>query len=103
MSCSNLQQRRGRIGLGKNDAAARSPKGLVRGRSDHVCVRDRDDFPTPLEVSGEDDVHVGRIRLDNSVENGLALFLVGDNLRRGTALNAVDIFRTWALGPEVPT
>ena len=48
-------------------------------------------YPLPLDVSGKDDVFVGRIRPDDSVENGLALFVAGDNIRKGAALNAVQI------------
>ena len=48
-------------------------------------------YPTPLEVSGKDDVYVGRIRRDFSVDNGLNLWVVADNIRKGAALNAVQI------------
>ena len=48
-------------------------------------------FPTPGGASGRDDVLVGRIRKDPTIENGLALFLAGDNLRKGEALNAIQI------------
>ena len=48
-------------------------------------------FPTPGAAAGGDDVLVGRIRQDPTVENGLALFVVGDNLRKGAALNAIQI------------
>jgi aspartate-semialdehyde dehydrogenase len=47
--------------------------------------------PTPLDVAGSDDVEVGRIRADAGSEHGLALFVAGDNLRKGAALNAVQI------------
>lgn len=50
-----------------------------------------DDVPTPLKSAGIDPTLVGRIRADETVDNGLALFLVGDNLRKGAALNAVEI------------
>ena len=50
-----------------------------------------EDFPTPRKAAGRDDVLVGRIRRDPTVENGLALFVVGDNLRKGAALNAIQI------------
>jgi aspartate-semialdehyde dehydrogenase len=49
------------------------------------------DLPTPKDAAGTDDVLVGRVRPDRSSENGLALFLAGDNLRKGAALNAVQI------------
>ena len=48
-------------------------------------------FPMPIEASGQDDVLVGRIREDLSCKNGLALFVSGDQLRKGAALNAVQI------------
>jgi len=48
-------------------------------------------YPTPRAVAGCDEVHVGRIRADRSRENGLALFLAADNLRKGAATNAVQI------------
>jgi aspartate-semialdehyde dehydrogenase len=48
-------------------------------------------YPIPLDVSGRDEVFVGRIREDNSVENGLDLWIVADNLRKGAALNAIQI------------
>jgi aspartate-semialdehyde dehydrogenase len=48
-------------------------------------------FPTPAEVAGTDDVFVGRIRRDLSSKQGLALWIVADNLRKGAALNAVQI------------
>jgi aspartate-semialdehyde dehydrogenase len=51
-------------------------------------------FPMPIEASGKDDVLVGRIRKDPSVKNGLALFVSGDQLRKGAALNAVQIAET---------
>jgi aspartate-semialdehyde dehydrogenase len=49
------------------------------------------DIPTPLKAAGVDPTFVGRIRVDETVENGLSLFLAGDNLRKGAALNAVQI------------
>jgi aspartate-semialdehyde dehydrogenase len=48
-------------------------------------------FPTPLACSGRYEVIVGRIRRDESVENGLALFVSGDNIWKGAALNAIQI------------
>jgi aspartate-semialdehyde dehydrogenase len=49
------------------------------------------EVPNPLQAAGRDPVFVGRIRPDVSVDNGLALFVSGDNLRKGAALNAVQI------------
>jgi aspartate-semialdehyde dehydrogenase len=48
-------------------------------------------FPTPLHVAGKDEVFVGRIRKDLSSDKGIALWIVSDNLRKGAALNAVQI------------
>jgi aspartate-semialdehyde dehydrogenase len=48
-------------------------------------------YPTPHHVAGKDEVYVGRIRNDPSSTNGLALWLVSDNLRKGAALNAIQI------------
>lgn len=50
-----------------------------------------DGFVTPVECAGEDSVFVSRIREDITVENGLNLWVVSDNLRKGAALNAVQI------------
>ncbi len=50
-----------------------------------------DDVPTPLKAAGIDDTIVGRIRKDETVPNGLALFCSGDNLRKGAALNTIQI------------
>jgi aspartate-semialdehyde dehydrogenase len=49
------------------------------------------DVPTPLEAAGRDPSYVGRIRRDPTVEHGLVLFVSNDNLRKGAALNAVQI------------
>jgi aspartate-semialdehyde dehydrogenase len=49
------------------------------------------DEPNPLAATGQDPVFVGRVRRDPTVEHGLALFCTGDNLRKGAALNAVQI------------
>ncbi len=62
--------------------------------SDGIKVVDspqNDDYPTPEYVSGKDEVFVGRIRKDDSVKNGLYLWVVADNLRKGAATNAVQI------------
>jgi len=48
-------------------------------------------YVTPVEAAGEDKVYVSRIRNDSSIENGLNLWVVSDNLRKGAALNAVQI------------
>jgi aspartate-semialdehyde dehydrogenase len=51
-------------------------------------------YVTPVEAAGEDDVYVSRIRKDSTVDNGLAFWCVADNLRKGAALNTVQIAET---------
>jgi len=48
-------------------------------------------YPTAVEASEEDEVFVGRIRVDPTIENGINMWIVSDNLRKGAALNAVQI------------
>jgi len=50
-----------------------------------------DDFPSPGKAAGADDVLVGRIRADRAAQSGLSLFLACDNLRKGAALNAIQV------------
>ncbi|MDQ4030065.1 MAG: aspartate-semialdehyde dehydrogenase [Actinomycetota bacterium] len=50
-----------------------------------------EDFPSPAKAAGIDDVLVGRIREDRAGENGISLFLAADNLRKGAALNAIQV------------
>jgi aspartate-semialdehyde dehydrogenase len=59
-----------------------------------VLVVDRREpggYVTPQEVTGQDAVFVSRVRVDPTVENGLSLWVVSDNLRKGAALNAIQI------------
>jgi len=48
-------------------------------------------YPTPLDSSGKDNIYVGRVREDISIENGICIWAVGDQLRKGAALNAIQI------------
>jgi len=48
-------------------------------------------YPLPINVAGKDETYVGRIREDESIEKGINLWIVADNLRKGAALNAVQI------------
>lgn len=48
-------------------------------------------YPMPLDATGKDEVYVGRVREDESIPNGLNLWVVSDNLRKGAALNAIQI------------
>ena len=54
-------------------------------------VPEKNIYPIPLNVAGKDETYVGRIREDESIENGINLWIVADNLRKGAALNAVQI------------
>ncbi len=56
-------------------------------------------YPTPLETAGTDAIYVGRIRRDDTVEHGLAFWVVADNLLKGAALNSVQIAEA-LLGPQ---
>jgi aspartate-semialdehyde dehydrogenase len=58
--------------------------------------------PAHSDAIGSDDVLIGRVRADASLENGLALFLACDNLRKGAALNAIQIAEL-LVGAEVPS
>jgi aspartate-semialdehyde dehydrogenase len=63
--------------------------------SEGVIVLDRTDRPggfiTPIEATTKDPVFVSRIRKDDTIENGISMWIVADNLRKGAALNAVQI------------
>ncbi|AZL15895.1 aspartate-semialdehyde dehydrogenase [Rickettsiales endosymbiont of Stachyamoeba lipophora] len=52
---------------------------------------DEDDFTTPMEIVKSDEIMISRIRIDESVDYGLNMWIVGDNIRKGAALNAVQI------------
>jgi aspartate-semialdehyde dehydrogenase len=64
---------------------------LARQILDYAPGVELSEVPTPLQAAGQDPTYVGRIRVDSTVANGLALFLSNDNLRKGAALNAVQI------------
>lgn len=70
---------------------ALSPNDARAALAGAESVRVVEPYPTPQEAVGGDEVLVGRIRTDPTVENGLALFVVCDNLRKGAALNAIQI------------
>src|SRR3954454_19981873 len=67
-----------------------SPEQARALLADAPSVR-AEEFPSPGKAAGIDDVLVGRVRRDPTVERGLALFLASDNLRKGAALNAIQI------------
>ncbi|HWU25501.1 MAG TPA: Asd/ArgC dimerization domain-containing protein, partial [Rhizomicrobium sp.] len=62
-----------------------APGGLV------VDKHEDGGYITPVEAAGEDATYVSRIRKDPTVEHGLAMWIVSDNLRKGAAVNAVQI------------
>jgi aspartate-semialdehyde dehydrogenase len=71
-----------------------SAREILRNAPGIVVVDDPrySGYPMPLSVAGEDAVFVGRVREDPSHPRGLALWVVGDNLRKGAALNAIQVF-----------
>lgn len=77
------------VTVGEARAALREAPGVSV-----VDVREDGGYVTPLESAGEDDVFVSRLRKDATVPNGLAFWCVADNLRKGAALNAVQIAET---------
>jgi aspartate-semialdehyde dehydrogenase len=56
-----------------------------------VDKRENGGYITPIESAGEDATYISRIREDSTIDNGLNLWVVSDNLRKGAALNAVQI------------
>ncbi|HWA80415.1 MAG TPA: aspartate-semialdehyde dehydrogenase [Acetobacteraceae bacterium] len=77
------------VSVAEARAALRSAPGVSL-----VDAREDGGYITPLEASGEDAVFVSRVRKDPTVPNGLAFWCVADNLRKGAALNAVQIAET---------
>ena len=68
-------------------------KGLLN-QADGIKVLDdtrKNQYPMPLMAKNRDEVFVGRIRRDNSIQNGLNLWIVADNLRKGAATNTIQI------------
>ena len=59
--------------------------------SNVLAVLKDEGYITPVEVAGEDKVYVSRIRKDETVDNGINLWVVSDNLRKGAALNTIQI------------
>lgn len=77
----------------ENPISADQAKSILK-KAPGVIVTDHlsaDGYVTPVEVAGEDATYVSRIREDITVENGLSMWIVSDNLRKGAALNAVQI------------
>jgi aspartate-semialdehyde dehydrogenase len=72
---------------------AERARQLLRSAPGVLVIDKREDggYATPVECAGEDATYVSRIRKDPTVEHGLSLWIVSDNLRKGAALNAVQI------------
>jgi aspartate-semialdehyde dehydrogenase len=66
---------------------------LLRGASGVKVVDDPDNrlYPMAIDAAGKDDTFVGRIREDESIPNGINMWIVADNIRKGAALNAIQI------------
>ena len=77
----------------KKNIDEKNVRSLLRDANGVTVVDHRADegYVTPEEVAGEDDVYISRIRKDPSVKNGIVFWCVGDNLRKGAALNTVQI------------
>ena len=81
----NVQTKR-KLGAGEARELLAGAPGIV------VVDRPEDlEYPMPLDAEGEDPVYVGRLREDPTIANGLDMWVVSDNLRKGAALNAVQI------------
>jgi aspartate-semialdehyde dehydrogenase len=72
---------------------AEQARAALRAAPGILVVDKREDggYVTPIECVGEDATYISRVRKDPTVENGLNLWIVSDNLRKGAALNAVQI------------
>src|SRR6201995_4887235 len=77
----------------ENPITAEKARNILRAAPGVLVVDKREDggYVTPVECAGEDATYVSRIRKDPTVEHGLAMWIVADNLRKGAALNAVQI------------
>ncbi|HLG85624.1 MAG TPA: aspartate-semialdehyde dehydrogenase [Alphaproteobacteria bacterium] len=77
----------------ENPISAAEARAAIRQAPGMAVVDHRADegYVTPAECAGDDLVYVSRIREDQTVENGLSLWIVADNIRKGAALNAVQI------------
>jgi aspartate-semialdehyde dehydrogenase len=77
----------------ENEISAKKAQSILRESPGVMLVDKREDggYVTPVECVGEYATYVSRVREDSTVENGLSLWCVSDNLRKGAALNAVQI------------
>jgi aspartate-semialdehyde dehydrogenase len=77
----------------ENPITADEAREILRGAPGCLVIdkREAGGYATPHECAGEDATFISRIREDATVENGLAMWIVSDNLRKGAALNAIQI------------
>ncbi len=77
----------------ENEISAEQAKDILREAPGIMLVDKREDggYATPIEAAGDDATYISRVRDDPTVDNGLVLWCVSDNLRKGAALNAVQI------------
>ncbi|MDW3206795.1 MAG: aspartate-semialdehyde dehydrogenase [Alphaproteobacteria bacterium] len=77
----------------EKEASADEVRELLRNAEGCVVVDHRADegYVTPEECAGEDAVYISRIREDSTIDNGISMWVVSDNLRKGAALNTVQI------------
>jgi len=66
-------------------------RGLLKNAAGVKLFENHQDYPVPIQAAGKDEVFVGRIRKDLAFENGISMWIVADNVRKGAALNAVQI------------
>lgn len=77
----------------ENSITAEEAKGILRNAPGCLLIDKHEDggYITPHEAAGEDATYISRVREDATVENGLTFWCVSDNLRKGAALNTVQI------------
>lgn len=77
----------------ENEISADDAKRILREAPGVLLIDKHEDggYITPIEAAGDDATYVSRVREDPTVDNGLSLWCVSDNLRKGAALNAVQI------------
>ena len=77
----------------ENEITADEAREILRESPGCLVVDKREDagYITPYEAAGEDATYISRIREDSTIENGLNMWVVSDNLRKGAALNTVQI------------
>ncbi len=75
----------------ENPISVEEAKEILKNAPGVILCENDQDYPVPVQVAGRDEVFVGRIRKDFAFENGLTMWIVADNIRKGAALNVVQI------------